>query len=93
MWFPSYGDFVGAMGYSPADPSIIDRGGASIWRMSRNGNPWRLSDDENSRATVCLSRTGQIGYAWTLGGKSGWSGPFASIDEAMDDADHALFDQ
>ena len=91
MHFPSYGDFIGAMGYTPADDSVVDRGGDSIWRISQNGNHCRFSDDGNIRATVCRSRSGQIGYVWNVGNQSGWNGPFDSFDKAMDHADNHIF--
>lgn len=91
MKFPSYGDFVAAMGYSPADPSVIDRGGTSIWRISSNENLCRFSEDSSIRVTVCYTKSGQIGYVWNVGLNSGWSGPFSSFDEAMDHADETVF--
>ncbi len=92
MRFPSYFAFVASQGYSPSDPSIIDRGGASLWRVSRNGNLCRFSEDGSIRVTVCTSkRDGSIGYVWNIGGDTGWTGPFSSHDEAMDDADVNVF--
>lgn len=91
MRFPSYGAFVAAQGYSPSDPSVIDRGGTSIWRISRNGNLCRFSDDGNVRVTVCTSRHGNIGYMWNVGDQSGWAGSFGSHDEAMEHADVNVF--
>jgi hypothetical protein len=52
MHFSSYGLFVAAMGYSPADDSVIDMGGTSVWRVSRNGNPCRFSPDGTTHVTV-----------------------------------------
>ena len=91
MRFPSYADFVAAMGYTPADSSVIDRGGASIWRVSSNDNLCRFSEDDSVRVTVCNSRNGQIGYVWNAGDESEWLGPFDSFDEAMDHADENVF--
>ena len=91
MRFSSYGAFVAAMGYSLSDPSIIDRGGNSIWRISRNGNLCRFSQDGSVGVTVCRSRNGNIGYAWNVGDANGWVGSFDSCDDAMDHADEAVF--
>ena len=91
MRFPSYRDFVAAMGYCPADPSVVDRGGTSIWRISRNGNLCRFSETGDVRVTVCESRKGQIGYVWNVGEETGWTGPFDSFDDAIDHADEHVF--
>ena len=89
--FPSYASFVAVMGYSPASPTVVDRGGTSIWRISANDNLCRFSEDDNIRVTACYTRNGDIGYVWNIGDDSGWSGPFESFDEAMDDADANVF--
>lgn len=91
MRFPSYAQFVAVMGYCPADPSVIDRGGTSIWRISKNDNLCRFSEDGRSRVTACYTRNGQIGYVWNVGNDSGWNGPFNSFDDAMDHADVHVF--
>ena len=92
MRFPSYGDFVASHAYCPADPSVVDRGGNSIWHISQNDNLYRVSDCGSIRATVCYSKNGQIGYVWNVGAESGWTGPFDSVDEALDHADVDVFE-
>jgi hypothetical protein len=92
MRFSSYGLFVAAMGYSAADPSVIERGDNTEWRVSRNGNAYRGSGNGHTRVTICHSKkTGQIGYVWNVGSDRGWKGPFASVEEAMDHADQDIF--
>jgi hypothetical protein len=85
-----YFGFVSVMGYSPSDPSVHDRG-TSIWRISQNDNYYRKNDSETVRATVCVSKHGDIGYVWDINGDSGWTGPFDTFDDAMDHADEHVF--
>lgn len=92
MHFSSYGLFVAAMGYSPADDAVIDTGGTTVWRVSRNGNPCRFSSDGAVRVTVCTTNRG-IMYVENVGPESHWHGPFPSIDEAIADADTRIFSQ
>jgi len=91
LHFSSYGLFVAAMGYSPADDSVIDTGGTSVWRVSRNRNPCRFSSDSNTRVTVCKTKRG-IMYVANIGLSKQWHGPFGSFDEAIADADSQVFD-
>jgi len=91
MRFPSHADFVASQAHCPADPSVVDRGGDSIWHISRNDNLYRVNDSGDVSATVCYSSSGAIGYVWNIGDESGWNGPFDSVDDAMDDADANVF--
>lgn len=90
MRFSSYGLFVAAMGYSPADDAVIDTGGHSVWRVSRNGNPCRFSPDGELHVTVCNTKRG-IMYVKNNGPRTEWHGPFASFDAAIADADARVF--
>jgi hypothetical protein len=90
MHFSSYGLFVAAMGYSPGDDSVIDTGGSSVWRVSRNGNPCRFSSDGNTHVTVCKTKRG-IMYVANDGLNSEWHGSFNSFDDAIRDADSRVF--
>jgi len=90
MRFSSYGLFVAAMGYSPADDAVIDTGGTTVWRVSRNGNPCRFSPDQKVRVTVCSTRRG-IMYVVNRGTHTQWQGPFESLDDAIADADAQVF--
>lgn len=78
------------MGYSPADDAVIDTGGTTAWRVSRNGNPCRFSVDQTVRVTVCSTAKG-IMYVENKGAQSHWRGPFQSLDDAIADADANVF--
>ena len=68
MRFSSYGLFVAAMGYSPAEDAVIDTGGTSVWRVSRNGNPCRFSADGGVRVTICETKNARpAGFHLALG--------------------------
>jgi hypothetical protein len=88
--FSNYGLFVAAMGYSPADDAVIDTGGTSVWRISRNGNPCRFSADGGVRVTICETKNG-IMYVANRGDQGQWHGPFPSFDAAIADADTQVF--
>lgn len=90
MRFSSYGLFVAAMGYSPADDAVIDTGGHSVWRVSRKGNPCRFSADGETHVTVCKTPHG-IMYVENRNSRTKWHGPFPSFDAAIVDADSRIF--
>ena len=90
MRFSSHGLFVAAMGYSPADDTVIDTGGATVWRVSRNGNPCRFSADQTVRVTVCSTKRG-IMYVVNSGAEAQWHGPFVCQDQAIADANANVF--
>lgn len=90
MRFSSYGLFVAAMGYSPADDTVIDTGGATVWCVSRNGNSCRVSADQTVRVTVCSTKRG-IMYVVNRGAQAEWRGPFVSQDHAIADANASVF--
>jgi len=90
MRFSSYGLFVAAMGYSPADDAVIDTGRTTVWRVSRNGNPCRFSLDQSVRVTLCSTSRGVM-YVESRGAESTWRGPFLSLDDAIADADARVF--
>ena len=92
MHFSSYGLFVAAMGYSPADDAVIDTGGTTVWRVSRRGNPCRFSPGGAVRVTVCATKRGVM-YVENRGPESHWHGPFPSFDDAIADADVRIFNQ
>lgn len=90
MRFSSYGLFVAAIGYSPAGDTVIDTGGATVWRVSSNGNPCRFSADQTVRVTVCSTKRGIMDVV-NSGPQAQWHGPFVCQDQAIADANANVF--